>query len=89
MNGESFTRPREWPDLPNSTNRRHSCWKRCQTTTVTTSATADGTYKLWFVSPGSYDVSTAATIGGTAYADGPRMVTVGEDEDVTDVDFDL
>lgn len=60
-----------------------------QTTTVTTSAAEDGTYTLWFVSPGSYDVSASATIGGTTYSDGPKAVDVGEDEDVADVDFDL
>lgn len=60
-----------------------------QTTTVATSAAADGTYTLWFVSPGTYDVSASATIGGTLYSDGPQVVPVSEDEDVTAVDFDL
>ncbi|MFW6088104.1 MAG: DUF4382 domain-containing protein [Gemmatimonadota bacterium] len=60
-----------------------------QTTTVTTSAAADGTYTLWFVSPGTYDVSASATIDGTSYSDGPQTVPVGEDEDVTGIDFDL
>lgn len=60
-----------------------------QTTTVTTTATADGSYKLWFVSPGAYDVSASATIGGTTYTDGPQVVNVAEDEDVENVDFDL
>lgn len=60
-----------------------------QTTTVATTAAADGTYTLWFVSPGTYDVSASATIGGTTYSDGPQTVPVGEDEDVTAIDFDL
>lgn len=60
-----------------------------QTTTVTTTAAADGTYTLWFVSPGTYDVSASATIGGTLFSDGPQTVPVGEDEDVTGIDFDL
>ena len=60
-----------------------------QTTTVATTAAADGTYTLWFVSPGTYDVSASATIGGTMYSDGPQTVPVSEDEDVTAVDFDL
>lgn len=60
-----------------------------QTTTVTTSAAADGSYKLWFVSPGTYDVTASATIGGTTYSDGPQTVPVSEDEDVTGIDFDL
>ena len=60
-----------------------------QTTMVTTTAAADATYTLWFVSPGTYDVSASATIGGTEYTDGPQTVPVGEDEDVTGVDFDL
>jgi len=60
-----------------------------QTTTVTTTAAADGTYTLWFVSPGTYDVSASATIGGAPFSAGPQTVPVGEDEDVTGIDFDL
>jgi len=60
-----------------------------QTTTATTTAAADGTYTLWFLSPGSYDVSASAMIGGMEYADGPQTVSVGESENVEDVDFDL
>ncbi|MFW6083718.1 MAG: DUF4382 domain-containing protein [Gemmatimonadota bacterium] len=60
-----------------------------QTTTATTSAAADGTYTLWFLSPGTYDVSASADIGGTAYSDGPLSVPVDEGEDVTGVNFDL
>lgn len=60
-----------------------------QTTSVATTATADGSYKLWFVSPGTYDVSASATIGATTYSDGPQTVPVSEGEDVTAIDFDL
>ena len=64
-----------------------------QTTVVTTVAEADGTYKLRFLSPGTYDVSAAATIdvGGTdtEFTDGPQSVSVGEGENVTGVDFSL
>lgn len=60
-----------------------------QTTTATTTAAADGTYTLWFLSPGSYDLSASATIGGMEYTDGPQTVAVGQSEDVEDVDFDL
>lgn len=60
-----------------------------QTSTATTTAGADGSYKLWFLSPGTYDVSASANIGGTDYSDGPQSVPVGEGEDVTGVDFTL
>ena len=64
-----------------------------QTTMVTTVAGSDSTYTLWFVSPGTYDVSATATIdvGGTdtEFTDGPQTVSVGEGEIVTGVDFSL
>jgi hypothetical protein len=60
-----------------------------QTTTATATAAEDGTYTLWFLSPGTYDVSASATIGGTEYTDGPRTVPVGENEDVENIDFEL
>lgn len=60
-----------------------------QTTTATTTAGADGSYKIWFLSPGTYDVSASANIGGTDYADGPRTVPVEDAENVTGVNFDL
>ena len=60
-----------------------------QTTMVTTVAGADSTYTLWFMSPGTYDVSAAATIGSTEFTDGPQSVSVGEGENVTGVDFSL
>ena len=60
-----------------------------QTTQVTTVAEADGTYTLWFVSPGTYDVSAAATITAVEYTAGPQSVSVGEGENVTGVDFSL
>lgn len=60
-----------------------------QTDMVSTTVAADGTYTLWFLSPGSYDVSAAATIGGAAYSAGPQVISVSEDEAVTGVDFTL
>lgn len=60
-----------------------------QTTTATTTAGADGSYKIWFLSPGTYDVSASANIGGTDYTDGPRTVPVEDAENVTGVNFDL
>lgn len=60
-----------------------------QTTTVTTSAAADGTYTLWYASPGTYDVSASATIGGMEYSAGPQSVVVGAGEAVTGINFDL
>ncbi|MFQ5529908.1 MAG: DUF4382 domain-containing protein [Gemmatimonadota bacterium] len=60
-----------------------------QTTAVTTVTGADSTYTLWFLSPGTYDVSAGATIGGTDFSDGPQSVSVGDDEAVTGVDFSL
>lgn len=60
-----------------------------QTTMVTTSAGSDSTYTLWFLSPGTYDVSAAATIDAVEYTDGPQSVPVGDGEAVTGVDFSL
>ena len=60
-----------------------------QTTMVTTPAGSDSTYTLWFLSPGTYDVSAAATIDAVEYTDGPQSVPVGEGEAVTGVDFSL
>lgn len=66
-----------------------SLLEEMQTDMVSATVAADGTYKLWFLSPGDYEVSAAATIGGTDYTAGPETVTVGEGEAVTDVDFTL
>ncbi len=64
-----------------------------QTMIVSTVAGSDGTYTLWFVAPGDYDVSAAATIdvGGTdtEFTDGPQSVSVSDGENVTGVDFSL
>lgn len=60
-----------------------------QTDMVSTTVGEDGTYTLWFLAPGDYDVSAAATIDGTDYTDGPQSVTVGEGEAVAGVDFTL
>jgi hypothetical protein len=66
-----------------------SLLEEMQTDMVSTTVAADGTYTLWFLSPGDYDVSAAATIGGTDYSDGPQTVTVGDQEAVVGVDFTL
>lgn len=66
-----------------------SVLEEMQTTMVTAVAGADSTYKLWFLSPGTYDVSAAATIGGTEFTGGPESVSVGEGENVTGIDFSL
>ncbi len=68
-----------------------------QTAIVTTVAGSDSTYTLWFVAPGTYNVSAAATIDTSAaaaidtvtFTDGPQSVTVGEGENVTGIDFSL
>jgi len=68
-----------------------------QTMMVTTVAGSDSTYTLWFVAPGTYDVSAAATIDTSAaatvdtatFTDGPQSVSVGDGENVTGIDFSL
>lgn len=60
-----------------------------QTDMVSTTVAEDGTYTLWFLSPGEYAVEAAANIGGVDYSDGPTTVPVGDSEDVTAVDFTL
>jgi len=53
---------------------------------------ADGTYTIYFLSPGTYDVSASATIDGTLYPVAPvppTSVGVGDGENVTGVDFTL
>ena len=63
--------------------------------TRTASAVADpvdGTYTIYFLSPGTYDVSASAIIDGTPYPVAPvppLSVVVGDGEDVTGVDFTL
>jgi hypothetical protein len=63
--------------------------------TKTASAVADpvdGTYTIYFLSPGTYDVSASAIIDGTPYPVAPvppLSVVVGDGEDVTGVDFTL
>jgi hypothetical protein len=60
--------------------------------TATASAVADpvdGTYTIYFLSPGTYDVSATATIEAADYTAGPTPVQVGEGENVTGVDFTL
>jgi hypothetical protein len=63
--------------------------------TETASAVADpvdGTYTIYFLSPGTYDVSASAIIDGTPYPVAPvppLSVVVGEGVDVTGVDFTL
>ena len=60
-----------------------------QTTIVTSAAGSDSTYTSWFLSPGTYEVSAAATIDSVDYADGPQAVSVGDGETVTGIDFSL
>lgn len=52
-------------------------------------ANADGTYTVYFLSPGSYDVTATATIDAVEYSDGPTTVPVAAKENVTGVDFSL
>lgn len=66
-----------------------SVLEEMQTDMVSTTAAADGSYKLWFLAPGDYDVSAEATIDGTPYIDGPQTVTIGEGDAETGVDFTL
>lgn len=56
-----------------------------QSTTATALTAADGTYTIYFLVPGDYDVSVDAGEGFTA--DPVTGVTVGNSENVTDVDF--
>jgi hypothetical protein len=60
--------------------------------TATASAIADpvdGSYTIYFLSPGTYDVSAEATIDAIDYTAGPTSVEVGKGENVTGVDFSL
>jgi len=52
-------------------------------------AREDGTYTVYFLSPGTYDVSATATIDAVEYSDGPTTVPVEAKENVTGVDFSL
>jgi hypothetical protein len=60
-----------------------------ETATASKVANADGTYTIYFLSPGSYDVTATATIDAVDYSDGPTTVPVTAGEDVTGVDFSL
>jgi 3-dehydroquinate dehydratase len=52
-------------------------------------AREDGTYTVYFLSPGTYDVTATATIDAVEYTDGPTTVPVAVSEDVVGVDFSL
>ena len=52
-------------------------------------AREDGTYTVYFLSPGTYDVSATATIDAVEYSDGSTPVPVTASEDVTGVNFSL
>ena len=52
-----------------------------QTSEATAATAADGSYTIWFVAPGTYDVSV------DDFSAAAQTVTVGEREDVTGVDF--
>ncbi len=60
-----------------------------ETTDAATIANADGTYTVYFLSPGSYDVTATATIDALEYSAGPTTVSVGAKENVTEVNFSL
>ena len=63
-----------------------------ETLTASTRANEDGTYTVLFLSPGTYDVSAAATIDGTVYPAAPTVpqsVFVGDGVNVTGVNFSL
>jgi hypothetical protein len=63
-----------------------------ETATASAVAAEDGTYTVYFLAPGTYDVSASATIDGTTYPVAPvapLSVEVGDSEDVTGVDFTL
>jgi hypothetical protein len=60
--------------------------------TRTASAVADpvdGTYTIYFLSPGTYDVSASATIDTNDYGAGPTSVEVDDGQNVMGVDFTL
>ena len=52
-------------------------------------AREDSTYTIYFLSPGTYDVTATATIDAVEYSDGPTTVPVDVSEDVIGVDFSL
>jgi hypothetical protein len=60
-----------------------------ETVDAATIANADGTYTVYFLSPGTYDVSATATIDAVEYSDGPTPVPVSAGGDVTGVNFSL
>jgi hypothetical protein len=60
-----------------------------ETVDAATIANADGTYTVYFLSPGTYDVSAMAKIDDADYSDGPTPVPVAAGENVTGVDFSL
>lgn len=66
-----------------------SVLEEMQTDMVSTTAAEDGSYKLWFLAPGDYDVSAEATIDGSDYSDGPQTVTIEDGEAEVGVDFTL
>jgi hypothetical protein len=63
-----------------------------ETLTASADAKPDGTYTIYFLSPGTYDVIATATIDGTLYPvvpPAPKSVVVGDGQNVTGVDFSL
>ena len=60
-----------------------------ETLDAATIAREDGTYTVYFLSPGSYDVTATATIDSVEYSGGPTTVPVAAKENVMGVDFSL
>ena len=60
-----------------------------ETLTAGAIAAEDGTYTIYFLSPGTYGVTANATIDSVDYSSGPIPVPVTAGADVTDVNFSL
>jgi hypothetical protein len=61
-----------------------------QTTTGTGPTQADGTYRIWFLSPGTYTVSvdlSGSDYDGFGTVPSTRTVTLGNGEAATGIDF--
>jgi len=81
--------PTEYADIEAELKGSNVPVEEMETATASAIAAVDGTYTLYFLSPGTYDVSARATIDAAEYTDGPTPVLVGIGENVTGVDFTL